>query len=253
MKLANIINTGKQKKSISVKPSGLALKLENRLAHQDDPKIWESIIKKTIDHSVQSLTGTSPRKIEVSLSELALLSERNAIDWLGGPTEMVTALCLNISNHNVHRLTFVFRPALLGYLSNFAVHTTAHTSKSSVHPQEAISFEFANLIGHSLVTAIAELYHIPLSYSLPIAIVDNAQTVMQIAWTEVLDQKGDSWLLTGDLGIIMSNNSAKSPIILICSSPLVEIVAESNTGLLEKTHAIHIHSREFIAGTSWIK
>ncbi len=234
MKLAEIINAGKQKKSISLKPSGLALKLENRLAHQNDPKIWEGIVKRTIDHCVQSLTGTSPRKIEVSLSELELLSERNATEWLGGPTEMVTGLCLNILNHNVHRLTFVFRPALLGCLSNCAAHTTAHISKSLIHPQEAISFEFANLIGYSLVTAIADLYHIPLSYSLPIAIVDNAQTVMQIAWAEVLDQTGDSWLLTGDLGINMNNNSTKSPIILACSSPLAEIVAESNTGLLEK-------------------
>lgn len=234
MKLTKIINAGKQKKSISVKPSGLAHKLENSRVEQDDPKTWERIVKKTIDYSVQSLTGKSPKKIEVSLSELELPSERNAIDWLGGPTEIVTGLCLNISNHNVHRLTFVFQPVLLGYLGNFAAHTTDSINKSSVHPEEAISFEFANLIGHSLATAIAELYHTPLSCSLPIAIIDNAQTVLQITWAEVFDQKGDSWLLTGDLDIIMNDNSTKSPIILACSSPLAEIVAENNSSLLKK-------------------
>lgn len=218
----------KKRGTLTSVPSRVFVTGESKSVNQDELKTWEKVLKRTIDRSVQSLLGTNPSEITVSLSQPGLSSKTNAVDWLGGSTKMVTGLYLNIFKPSSWYIALAFQLALTSSLSKLII-SEATCNETSFESEDLLSYKFGNAIGRALVTTIAEFYHTFLNYKLPVIIIDNAQSVMQIAQTEVLDQRcGD--LLIGNIGITLtSGNYIKSPIILACSSTLEELAIGCST------------------------
>jgi len=188
------------------------------------PDTWDFPIKEGMRNAVMGISQMIGHKINIDLIKIQQIPNDNISIIFDGAEAPAIGIYLAFSGAANGHFMLAHKPELAYKILNMK-DTNYSISKNLRETEQSTIGEMGNIMGISFLNTIRNIFKIPLHISTPVILFDKAKALIDIAFTEILQEQNNTFMVKSTLDV--NQQAVQGTFLIMLNSNLTQISLKS--------------------------